>query len=98
MVQFRDHLYDILLYFQDKESEECLLAARNMELKGIVVELESEVKKFKSELELMIKKNKQQQIQKTSNETNNPVVASTSKSYLADFDPADLSFLDDISV
>ena len=98
MVQFRDHLYDILLYFQDKESEECLLAARNMELKGIVVELESEVKKFKSELELMIKKNKQQQIQKMSPEKITPVGASTSQSYLTDFDPADLSFLDDINV
>ena len=69
-----------------------------MELKGIVVELESEVKKFKSELELMIKKNKQQQIQKISPEKISPVVASTSKSYLMEFDPADLSFLDDINV
>ena len=98
MAQFRDHLYDILLYFQDKESEECLLAARNMELKGIVVELESELKKFKSELELMIKKNKQQQIQKISPEKITPVVASTSQSYVTDFDPADLSFLDEINV
>jgi len=84
--------------FQDKETEECLLAARNMELKGVVEELESEVKKFKSELELMIKKNKQQQIQKRSNDTNTPVVAPTSQSYLTNFDPNDLSFLDDINV
>ena len=69
-----------------------------MELKGVVEELESEVKKFKSELELMIKKNKQQQIQKRLNETNTPVVAPTSQSYLTDFDPNDLSFLDDINV
>jgi len=69
-----------------------------MELKGIVVELESEVKKFKAEFELMIKKNKQQQIQKISPEKITPVVASTSQSYVTDFDPADLSFLDDINV
>ena len=97
------------LYFQDKEEEITLLAARNIEMKGIVEELESEIKKFKSALDSMIKKSKIQHVQDDSiikNDKKQQVqedstkksksLATTSKSNTSEFDPADLSFLDDL--
>merc|ERR1712228_488565 len=86
--------------FQDKEEEITLLAARNIEMKGIVEELESEIKKFKSALDSMIKKSKiqhvqddsmikndkNQQVQEDSTKTNKSL-ATASKSNTSEFDP-----------
>lgn len=49
--------------FHDMEEEQTLLAARNMELKNKVVDLESQVSKFKTAIFDMIKKRKTEQVQ-----------------------------------
>ena len=49
--------------FQDMEEEQTLLAARNMELKNTVADLESQVTKFKTAIFDMIKKRKTEQVQ-----------------------------------
>merc|ERR1712004_651473 len=49
--------------FQDMEEEQTLLAAKNMELKNKVTELESQVSKFKTAIFGMIKKRKIEQVQ-----------------------------------
>jgi len=92
--------------YQNEEGEITLLAAKNMELKGILGDLESQVKKFKSALDLIINKNKKQQVEKPSTITNSSL-ASTSQSDQSDqsdsceiefefekLKPEDLTFLD----
>jgi len=86
--------------FQNEEGEITLLAAKNMELKGILGDLESQVKKFKSALDLIINKNKKQQVEKPSTITNSSL-ATTSQSDPCEIEfefeklkPEDLTFLD----
>merc|ERR1712083_681426 len=63
--------------FQNEEGEVTLLAAKNMELQGIVGDLESQIKKFKSALDLIINKNKKQQVEKTSTMTNSSLATTS---------------------
>jgi len=49
--------------FQDMEEEQTLEAARNIELKNKVAELEDQVSKFKTAIFDMIKKRKTEQVQ-----------------------------------
>merc|ERR1712061_266489 len=49
--------------FNDMEEEQTLLAARNMELRNKVADLESQVSKFKTAIFDMIKKRKTEQVQ-----------------------------------
>merc|ERR1719266_2697660 len=76
--------------FENKEEEVVLIAAKNMELKKTVEDLESQVKKFKSVLCDLIMKNKTQNVETNSTKTNSSL-ASTSQ-----YDPTDLSFLENL--
>merc|ERR1719418_81813 len=74
--------------FQDMEEEQTLLAARNMELKNTVADLESQVTKFKTAIFDMIKKRKTEQVQPC------PEVVSTTSTAASNSqnDPSILSF------
>jgi len=76
--------------FEKKEEEVGLIEGKNKELKKTVEDLESQVKIFKSALCDLIMKNKTQNVEKKSTNANSSLV-STSQ-----YDPADLSFLDNL--
>ena len=52
--------------FETQEDNQILLTAKNMELKGKVADLESQVAKFKTAIFDMIKKRKTEQVQTSS--------------------------------
>lgn len=76
--------------FEDKEEQVKLIADKNMELKKTVEDLESQVKKFKSALCDLIMKNKTQNVEKS------PTKADSSLASTSQYDPTDLSFLENL--
>merc|ERR1712038_1099325 len=89
--------------FQDMEEEQTLEAARNIELKNKVAELEDQVSKFKTAIFDMIKKRKLEQVQtgpyqvQTSSEqvqTSLPSAASTSSHSFSTIDDSPLLSFD----
>jgi hypothetical protein len=78
--------------FETQEDEQILLTARNMELKGKVADLESQVAKFKTALFDMIKKRKTEQVQTSSEQVQTHPAVAPSTASIPQNDPSILSF------
>merc|ERR1719305_2034541 len=71
---------------ETQEDEQILLTARNMELKGKVADLESQVAKFKTAIFDMIKKRKTEQFQTSSEQVQSTASNSQNDSSILSFD------------
>jgi hypothetical protein len=78
--------------FETQEDKQILLTARNMELKGKVADLESQVAKFKTALFDMIKKRKTEQIQTSSEQVQTHPALAPSTAFIPQNDHSILSF------
>ena len=71
---------------ETQEDEQILLTARNMELKGKVADLESQVAKFKTAIFDMIKKRKTEQVQTSSEQVQSTASNPQNDSSILSFD------------
>ena len=78
--------------FEIEEDEQILLTARNMELKGKVADLESQVAKFKTAIFDMIKKRKTEQVQTSSEQVQTHPAEAPSTASNSQNDSSILSF------
>ena len=77
---------------ETQDDDQILLTARNMELKGKVADLESQVAKFKTAIFDMIKKRKTEQVQTSSEQVETRPTAAPSTASNPQNDPSILSF------
>ena len=72
--------------FETQEDNQILLTAKNMELKGKVADLESQVAKFKTAIFDMIKKRKTEQVQTSSEQVQSTASNPQNDSSILSFD------------